>query len=540
MQEKENSSKSLTTILWECADILRQRMTANSYMNYILPILFYKFLSDKTLAKVNELISYKEFPTLEEKLTEYEKVFDQNDDNWKQIRNLIQSESRYVLEPKYIYTNLIRAIKENKFERTMLEGAFKNIESSSSIFEGLFSTIDLYSSDLGVTPQQQASTIIALLEKLNEANLLEYKGDAIGDAYEYMIGQFASESGKKAGEFYTPKAVSEILTRIAIDGQEEKKGLSVYDPAMGSASLLLDARKFSKHPELVKHFGQEIMATTFNLARMNMFLHEVSPENQKLRNGDTLDADWPTTEENVFDMVVMNPPYAQSWSASEGFKTDPRFSDYGGNLAPKSKADFAFLLHGYYHLKNTGTMGIVLPHGVLFRGSSESKIRQVLCEKGAIYAVIGLPANLFHNTGIPTIIMVLKKKRNDFNRDILFIDASKNFEKVKAKNELKPEHIDAIIKMYKDRVDVEKKAHLASFEEIQKNDFNLNIPRYVDTSEEEEDINLADVISSIRNIDDEISKLNKEIFENIQQLSSDDADLKAAIADLANLFKEGK
>lgn len=540
MPENENSSKSLTTILWECADILRQRMTANSYMNYILPILFYKFLSDKTLAKVNELISYKEFPTLEEKLTEYEKVFNQNDDNWKQIRNLIQSESRYVLEPKFIYTNLIRAIKENKFERTMLEGAFKSIESSSPIFEGLFSTIDLYSSDLGVTPQQQASTIIALLEKLNEANLLEYKGDAIGDAYEYMIGQFASESGKKAGEFYTPKAVSEILTRIAIDGQEEKKGLSVYDPAMGSASLLLDARKFSKYPELVKHFGQEIMATTYNLARMNMFLHEVSPENQKLRNGDTLDADWPTTEENMFDMVVMNPPYAQNWSASEGFKTDPRFSDYGGNLAPKSKADFAFLLHGYYHLKNIGTMGIVLPHGVLFRGSSESKIRQVLCEKGAIYAIIGLPANLFHNTGIPTIIMVLKKKRNDFNRDILFIDASKDFEKVKAKNELKPEHIDAIIKMYKDRVDVDKKAHLASFEEIQKNDFNLNIPRYVDTSEEQEDINLGDVIYSIRNIDDEISKLNKEVFENIQQLTSEDADLMTQIADLANLFKEEK
>lgn len=540
MAENNNSTKNLTTILWECADILRSKMSASEYMNYILPLLFYKFLSDKALAKVNELISYKEFPTLDEKLDEYEKVFNQNDESWKEVRNLIQSESQYVLEPRFTYTNLIRAIKENKFERSMLEGAFKNIESSSPIFEGLFANVDLYSSELGITPQQQASTIIALIEKLNEANLLEYEGDAIGDAYEYMISQFASESGKKAGEFYTPKAVSEILTRIAIDGQENKKGLSVYDPAMGSASLLLDARKYSKHPELVKHFGQEIMATTYNLARMNMFLHEISPENQKLRNGDTLDADWPTTEENVFDMVVMNPPYSHGWSASEGFKTDPRFSDYGGNLAPKSKADYAFLLHGYYHLKNTGTMGIVLPHGVLFRGSSEGKIRQILCEKGAIYAVIGLPANLFYSTGIPTIIVVLKKKREDLSRDILFIDASRDFEKVKTKNILKPEHIDAIINMYKDRTDVDKKAHLASFEEIKKNDFNLNIPRYVDTSEEEEEINIGEVTASIRTIDEEIAKLNKEILSNLQQLTTDDEDLMSQITDLTNLFKDEK
>lgn len=540
MAENNNSTKNLTTILWECADILRSKMSASEYMNYILPLLFYKFLSDKALAKVNELISYKEFPTLDEKLDEYEKVFNQNDENWKEVRSLIQSESQYVLEPRFTYTNLIRAIKENKFDRSMLEGAFKNIESSSPIFEGLFANVDLYSSELGITPQQQASTIIALIEKLNEANLLEYEGDAIGDAYEYMISQFASESGKKAGEFYTPKAVSEILTRIAIDGQENKKGLSVYDPAMGSASLLLDARKYSKHPELVKHFGQEIMATTYNLARMNMFLHDIAPENQKLRNGDTLDADWPTTEENLFDMVVMNPPYSHDWSASEGFKTDPRFSDYGGNLAPKSKADYAFLLHGYYHLKNTGTMGIVLPHGVLFRGSSEGKIRQILCEKGAIYAVIGLPANLFYSTGIPTIIVVLKKKREDLSRDILFIDASRDFEKVKTKNILKPEHIDAIINMYNDRVDVDKKAHLASFEEIQKNDFNLNIPRYVDTSEEEPEINIGEITASIRNIDDEITKLNAEIFTNLQQLTTTDADLMSQITDLSNLFKDAK
>ncbi len=537
MAENQKTTKELTSILWECADILRSKMSANQYMDYILPILFYKFLSDKTLARINKLISYEEYPTLEEKLEAYEHVYEENEDTWKEIKDMVLTESRYILKPEFIYTSLINAIKTNSFERSMLEGAFKEIEASDPMFEGLFSNVDLYSTALGLTANQQASTIISLLEKINEANLLEYKGDAIGDAYEYMIGQFASETGKKAGEFYTPKAVAEVITRITIQGQEDKKGLSVYDPAMGSASLLLDAKKFSKYPSLVKHYGQEIMPATYNLARMNMFLHDISPENQKLRNGDTLDADWPTTEENVFDMVVMNPPYSHDWNASDGFKTDPRFSDYGGNLAPKSKADYAFLLHGYYHLKNTGTMGIVLPHGVLFRGSSEGKIRQILCEKGAIYAVIGLPANLFYSTGIPTIIMVLKKKRVDLNRDILFIDASKDFEKVKTQNALKQEHIDAILEMYTNRTDVDKKAHLASFEEIKKNDFNLNIPRYVDTSEKEEDINIAAVVASIKEIDSEIAKLNEEIYLNMQNLTSDDKDLMTQISDLTNVFK---
>lgn len=538
MDDKTNNSKELTTILWEGADILRSKMDANEYKDYLLPILFYKFLSDKILARINRLISYEEYPTLEEKLSAYESIFDKNEETWHEVKELVQTETKYVLEPRYTYTGLMEAIRKNEFERTMLESAFKMIEASDPIFEGLFANVDLYSTKLGLTPQQQASTIIELLEKINEANLLEYNGDAIGDAYEYMISRFASESGKKAGEFYTPKAVSEILTRIAIHGQEDKKGLSVYDPAMGSASLLLDARKFSNHPNLVKHYGQEIMPTTYNLARMNMFLHEITPENQKLRNGDTLDADWPTTEDNVFDMVVMNPPYSQSWKASDGFKTDPRFSDYGGKLAPKSKADYAFLLHGYYHLKNTGTMGIVLPHGVLFRGSSENDIRRILCEKGAIYAIIGLPANLFYSTGIPTIIMVLKKKREDLNRDILFIDASKDFEKIKTQNTLKPEHIDAILDMYINRVDVAKKAHLASFEEIQKNDYNLNIPRYVDTSEKEEEINIQEVTKEIREIDSEIKKLNEEIYKNMLNLTSEDSELISQISDLAKLFKE--
>ena len=538
MNKEKETSKELPTILWEAADILRSKMDANTYKDYVLPLLFFKYLSDKILYTVNKLATYDENPTLEDKLREYEAIYNKRatDDTWTKLQKQLKIQMRCVLEPKYTYTSIVNTIKNGSFDRSLLDAAFKEIESCDPIFEGLFASIDLYSKNLGVTPQKQANEIIKVVLKINEANLLEYSGDAIGDAYEYMIGQFASETGKKAGEFYTPKAVSEVLTRIAIQGQEQIKGLSIYDPAMGSASLLLDAANFTKYPDYVKYYGQEIMPTTYNLARMNMMLHGIDPSNQHLRNGDTLDADWPATLDNQFDMVVMNPPYSHDWSAAPGFKTDPRFSDFGGNLAPKSKADYAFLLHGYYHLKNTGTMGIVLPHGVLFRGAKEGKIRQILCEKGAIYAVIGLPANLFYSTSIPTIIMVLKKNRDNLHRDILFIDASQEFEKEKTQNKLKPHHIDAILKLYTERKDVDKKAHLATFEEIEKNDFNLNIPRYVDAFEEEPEINISEVVNSINEIDKEIGKLNQDIASQIQELTSDDKELLDQIRSLSNLF----
>jgi len=405
------------------------------------------------------------------------------------------------------------------------------------MYEGLFKSVDLYSTNLGPNEQKQAQTITDLMLKFDELDLLDYDGDAIGDAYEYMLGQFASETGKKAGEFYTPKRVSEILTRIAIMGQEDKRGLLVYDPAMGSGSLLLDARKYSHYRDLVIHFGQEVIPTTFNLARMNMILHGVSPENQHLRNGDTLDADWPTTEESEFDMVVMNPPYSLNWSASDGFKTDPRFSGYGNALPPKSKADYAFLLHGYYHLKGTGTMAIVLPHGVLFRGASEGGIRKSLCEKGAIYAVIGLPGKLFYNTSIPTAIVILKKSRENLDRDILFIDASKEFDKGKKQDSLSEEQVDAILDMYRNRTDVDKHAHLATFEEIEKNEFNLNIPRYVDSSEEEEDIDIGKTVDDLTGIDNEIAKLSGDLYKDMLDLTSEDKGLQNDLKKLADLLK---
>lgn len=533
----ENNTRTLTNVLWEGANILRSKMDANEYKDYLLPVVFYKYLSDKNLEAVNSLLSYDTGLNLQEKQKMYEDAWSQPETQ-KELRQELLDEQRYYLTPEHTYTYLIDKIGKQSFKREDLAESFKEIESCDKMYEGLFSDMDLYSAKLGTTEQKQSQTIIDLLLKINELNLLEYPGDAIGDAYEYMIGQFASETGKKAGEFYTPKQVSEILTRIAIHGQEDKKGLSVYDPAMGSASLLLDARKFSKCPDLVKHYGQEIMPTTFNLARMNMILHGVSPENQKLRNGDTLDADWPTTEENMFDMVVMNPPYSQSWSAAEGFKTDPRFSEFSPSLPPKSKADYAFLIHGYYHLKNTGTMAIVLPHGVLFRGAKEGDIRKRLCQKGAISAVIGLPENLFYNTSIPTAVIVLTKQHRDLDRGILFIDASREFVKEKRKNVLSEEQMNRIVDTYIERKDVEKYAHLASFEEIEKNDFNLNIPRYIDTSEEEEKVDIKQLVNELANIDKEIATLQKDVVSALSDLTADDKELSEGLSDIIKLLSK--
>ena len=276
------------------------------------------------------------------------------------------------------------------------------------------------------------------------------------------------------------------------------------------------------------------MTSTYNLARMNMFLHGIVPENQKLRNGDTLDGDWPTDEETNFDMVLMNPPYSAKWSAAAGFLQDERFSDYGV-LAPKSKADYAFLLHGLYHLKSNGTMAIVLPHGVLFRGAAEGKIREKLLRSGNIYAVIGLPANLFYNTSIPTCIIVLKKHRE--GRDVLFIDASRKFDKGKKQNAMTDEHIDSIIELYTKRETVDKESFLASFEDIEKNDFNLNIPRYVDNFEEENEIDLNALLQEMKQTDEEIEKTQGEFLSLLKDLTSPDQNVMSSLNSFIDMLE---
>lgn len=526
MVETENS-KDLISVLWSGADILRSKMDANEYKDYLLGIVFYKYLSDSFLIKVYDLL-YDEKPgSLKEALDAYKESLE--DESAEELKEQLTEECHYVMEPGLTYTYFADAARNNSFNREQLQKGFNNIEQSDPIFADLFADIDLYSNRLGTGDQKQSDTIASLIKEIDKADLLNSDAEILGNAYEYLIGQFASETGKKAGEFYTPQAVSKILTKIAISGQEERKGLSVYDPCMGSGSLLLNAKKYAAEPGYIKYYGQELNTSTYNLARMNMFLHGIVPDNQHLRNGDTLDADWPTGEETEFDMVMMNPPYSAKWSASAGFLQDERFSDYGV-LAPKSKADYAFLLHGLYHLKNNGTMAIVLPHGVLFRGGAEGKIREKLLRSGNIYAVIGLPANLFYNTSIPTCIIVLKKHRD--GRDVLFIDASKKFNKGKKQNEMTDEHINEVLELYNKRETVDKESFLASFEDIEKNDFNLNIPRYVDNFEEEEPVDLNALLLDMKKTDDELEQVQGEFVSLLKELTSPDTAIMFMLHDL--------
>lgn len=528
----ENGSKTLYQALWNSADILRSKMDASEYKNYLLGLVFYKYLSDRMLHYAVELLE-EEATNLVSAQEKFSKAFE-DEDVREDLIDELKYEYSYVIEPKLTFTALVTEINNGEFQLESLAQGFRNIEQASELFENLFEDVDLYSRRLGSTPQKQNQMISSIMKELADLDL-SHQGDVLGDAYEYLIGQFAASSGKKAGEFYTPQAVSELMTRIAIDGKENQKGFTIYDPTMGSGSLMLNAKKYSNESGTIEYFGQELNTSTFNLARMNMILHGVDIANQHLQNGDTLDADWPTDEPTNFDAVLMNPPYSAKWGAEKGFLEDARFSPYGV-LAPKSKADFAFLLHGYYHLKDSGVMTIVLPHGVLFRGAAEGKIRKILLENSAIDAVIGLPANIFFNTSIPTTVIVLKKNKE--KRDVLFIDASQEFTKEKNQNILEEAHIERILETYRKRENVEKYAHLASFDEIQENDFNLNIPRYVDTFEEEEPISLAEVSKELFEINQSIVEAEKELFSMMQELVGTTDEAQADLEGLLNYFQK--
>lgn len=533
-----NEEKNLEQVLWDSANVMRQTMGAADYMDYALGLIFYKHLSDKTLETAAQAlteageIDESEVATEEQRQEAYTKYYDDPD---SQEYLLASMDMDYTIKPDFTFTAFLKEIKDKTFQLEHLEQAFRDLEQSNADLLGhLFDDVDLHSNKLGPTPQKQNDLIADVMQALAPLNLDSHSGDVLGDAYEYLIGNFASDMGQKAGEFYTPQSVSTLLTHIVTSGYEDKKGFSAYDPAMGSGSLLLNVRKYIQSADSIEYYGQEIKTSTYNLARMNMIIHGVSATNQHLHNADTLDKDWPADEVTDFDAVMMNPPYSQKWSADKGFLNDPRFSDYGV-LAPKSKADYAFLLHGLYHLKSTGTMGIVLPHGVLFRGAAEGKIRQKLLEKGYIYAVIGLPAGIFYSTGIPTIIMVLKKDRP--GRDVLFIDGSKEFVKGKPQNTLTDANIERLYKAYKDRKDEEKFCHVATFEEIQENDFNLNIPRYVDTFEPEPDVDLGELNKEMAETNEQIKANEKELLAMLKELTTTDTKKAKDLQDFLHLFE---
>lgn len=514
----EDQKRQLESQLWGIANLLRGKISADDYRDYILGFIFYKYLSEKqhlyanTLLETEAVKDYKQLkdPDLLEAIKEESletlgyflyphELFDAiaargNAD--------IEAESNYILED-------LKAIL-NHIEQSTMGTA------SEEDFNALFEDLDLNSTKLGRTVAARNTVIAQILNYLNKIDfrLEDIESDVLGDAYEYLIGKFAAGAGKSAGEFYTPQQVSKILAKIVTTGKTRLK--SVYDPTCGSGSLLL---RVAKEAEVASFHGQELNRTTYNLARMNMILHDVHYRNFDIRQEDTLEH--PQHTDQRFEAIVANPPFSAHWKgdANPLFESDERFARYG-RLAPKTKADFAFLQHMLFQLSDNGIMASVFPHGVLFRGAAEGAIREYLIkEMNAIDAVIGLPANIFYGTSIPTCILVLKKCREQ-DDNVVFIDASgdDHFIKVGNQNELRDEDVELIVNTYRNRETIEKYSYVATLAEIAENDYNLNIPRYVDSFEEEKEIDLDQVAEELKNLDSELKSNEVSLIGFCRQL----------------------
>ena len=500
--------KNLERKLWDIANELRGKMSADEFRDYILGFIFYKYLSEKMYIYANKI--------LEQDAIDYLALLDESKgDNpayLEAVREDAVKQLGYWLKPSDLFGQLAKRGQEGAFILGDLTRVLNNIEQSTmgteseQDFDKLFEDLDLTSTKLGRSENQKNELIGKVLLHLDgidfglSAEQTKADADVLGDAYEYLIGQFASGAGKKAGEFYTPSHVATILARIVTMGKDRVK--NVYDPACGSGSLLIRVGRELAEDAKPLYYGQELNRTTFNLCRMNMLLHDIHYRNFDIRQEDTLTHPAQEHIDLRFEAIVANPPFSAKWSAHSTFESDDRFSQYG-RLAPKSKADFAFVQHMIHHLDENGTMAIILPHGVLFRGAAEGHIRRYLIEdRNYLDAVIGLPPNIFFGTSIPTCILVFKKCRENAD-DILFIDASgpDYFEKAKNKNALRSEDIDRIVESYAAREFKDKYSYVASLSEVAENDYNLNIPRYVDTFEPEPEVDLAEVIAALKQID---------------------------------------
>ncbi len=506
--------------LWNIANTLRGKMGADDFRDYILGFIFYKYLSERMNSYADDI--------LKPDGVKYEDIKENSKDG-KNYLKAVKGEALdalgYFLKPSELFSELRRRGNGNGKSKFILEDLSRvltNIEQSTmgreseEEFGNLFEDLDLTSSKLGKTENAKNDLIVKVLVHLDDIDfrLEDNDSDILGDAYEYLIGKFASSAGKKAGEFYTPQQVSIILSKIVTIGKKKLK--SVYDPTCGSGSLLL---RVAKEVNGVSSFcGQESNPTTYNLCRMNMIMHNVHYRKFDIKNEDTLER--PQHSEQRFEAVVANPPFSANWSASPLFMNDDRFSPYG-KLAPKSKADFAFVQHMVYQLTDNGTMACVLPHGVLFRGAAEGHIRQYLIDdRNWLDAVIGLPANIFYGTSIPTCILVMKKKRKH-SGDILFIDASQHFEKAKNQNYLRDEDISKIVTAFQNRKTEDKYSYVATLNEVRENGYNLNIPRYVDTFEEEEPIDLKAVSKELKALEEDMKKTDAVIADYCKQLGID-------------------
>lgn len=521
----EEEKRILESKLWGVANVLRGKMNADEYKNYILGFIFYKYLSEKLERYVDEKLLKREgfkFADIKENTKDGKKYIEH-------IEKGCIEDLGYFLKPTELFSYIVKKGKgEIKDKDTFIVESVKhildNIEKTSigtdseDDFKGLFADVDLTSSKLGSRENQKNETLVEVLGLLDgiDFRLEDPKSDLLGDAYEYLIGEFAAGAGKKGGEFYTPAQVSRLLARIV--SADKKRLRSVFDPTCGSGSLLLRLREYV---EVVDYYGQELNQTTYNLARMNMILHGVHFDHFKILQGDTLTEDM--HPDLKAEAIVANPPFSMEWKGEHDpvLAHDDRFSQYG-RLAPKSAADYAFVTHMLHHLADNGTMAVVLPHGVLFRSGAEGVIRKYIIEKqNYLDAVIGLPSNLFYGAAIPATVLVFKKCRKDDDK-ILFIDASKGFEKAGNQNRLTAENLEKIFDAYKNRKEIEKYSHLAALDEIKENEYNLNIPRYVDTFEEEEIVDI-----------DAVSKKLKELHAN-------EAGLQGKIAEFCLELKIGK
>lgn len=517
----EQQLEDLGKTLWDIADNLRGAMNADDFRDYMLSFLFLRYLSDNYEAAAKKELG-SDYPALEDhdKRAPLSVWYEKNGEDVTEFEKQMRRKVHYVIEPAHLWSSIAELARTQHDDLLLtLQKGFKYIENKSfeNSFQGLFSEINLDSEKLGKNYGLRNAKLCTIITKIAEGiSGFSTDSDTLGDAYEYLIGQFAAGSGKKAGEFYTPQQISTILSEIVtLDSQEpatgkKKKLNNVLDFACGSGSLLLNVRKKLKDTDgsVGRIYGQEKNITTYNLARMNMLLHGIKDSEFEIHHGDSLLNDWDLLNEMnpakklQCDAIVANPPFSYRWEPTEALGEDFRFKSYG--LAPKSAADFAFLLHGFHFLSDGGTMAIILPHGVLFRGGAESRIRTKLLKDNNIDTVIGLPANLFFSTGIPVCILVLKKcKKPD---DVLFINASdeEHFEKGKRQNRLLPEHIDKIIDTYQFRKEEDRYSRRVIMEEIEKNDFNLNISRYVSTAKPEEKIDLQVVNKKLNDLEKNI------------------------------------
>lgn len=508
-----NQKRELHTKLWKMANSLRGNMDANEFKDYILGLIFYRYVCEHEEGEFNEKLHVS-----------VSDLFAKNPIQCREIA-VLNLGLGYFIEPQFLFRKMVEKIKEGEFELEILSNAFKSYSDSTKGQESedqlskLFNDVNLTSDKLGSTYKEKGELIGKLILSIDEIdfNFMDSKIDLLGDAYEYLIGQFAASAGKKAGEYYTPQQVSKLLSLIVTKDLKDVKFIS--DPACGSGSLLIQVadRLKEKDGKFIRIFGQELNTTTCNLARMNMLVHRVNFNKFTIHQGDTLKN--PSDDQREYgkmDIVVANPPFSANWEPNSTMEKDERFSG-AGKLAPKSYADYAFVEHMVNSLSANGCMAVVLPHGPLFRGNAEGVIRQYLVEtRNYLDTVIGLPENLFYGTTIAACICVFKKNKTD--RNVYFIDASKYFEKGKNQNLLRDEDIQRIMEAYSSKQEIEKYAHLASLEELQENEFNLNIPRYVDTFEEEEEIDLNEVMAEYHRLDEEDKKITEELNRYLEEL----------------------